>query len=417
MRKRLAHAVLVTLPMLSLVWDAAHSRIAQAADPRPFTQLTREDFVRLHGPKLPSPRRIRAADFLQGRTHSEAIEAALASRKSPDEPVTLVLDGRLWRIDRAIILDSNTELFLDGCTLKLADEVFDNVIRIARITPNPADPYGKCLDMQPVHDVRVTGTHHAVIEGPDRPYVGVNPKTGVTEKWVGDFFGWRTVGILVVDATRYEVGGLTMQKTTCWAISQEHCRSAYFHDLVFHTVVKNGDGIDFRNDCADGLVENVSGSTSDDTVACTALNNTVRRPNTHYVWSMQAMGPPGSDAADIHDIVIRNITTGGYCHAVICLATSPKVYNILIDGVREAAPSGREACVKIYTGYGTGYEPGNLHDIVVRNVSSLGAKYAVMVKADVQDVTFTGIRQAKQEGKTHLFTGNSKNLTIAVDGD
>ena len=132
---------------------------------------------------------------------------------------------------------------------------------------------------------------------------------------------------------------------------------------------------------------------------------------------MQAMGypAPGAGNADIHDIVIRNITTSGYCHGIICLATSPKVYNITIDGVRETVPSTREACVKIYTGYGTGYRPGNLHDIVVRNVSSLGARYAVMVSADVQDVSFTGIRQAKQGGKVHLFTGKSKNLTIAPD--
>ena len=55
--------------------------------------------------------------------------------------------------------------------------------------------------------------------------------------------------------------------------------------------------------------------------------------------------------------------------------------------MHETAPSSREACVSIYTGYGRGYQPGNLHDIVVRDVSSLGAQYAVMVKADVQGRT------------------------------
>lgn len=333
--------------------------------------------------------------------------------------MAIVLDRQIWQIDRAIELDSNTELLIDGCTLKLADGVFDNVIRIARIVPDPANPYGKCLAMRPVHDVRVAGLRGGVIEGPDQPHVGVNPTTGVTEKWLGDFFGWRTVGILAVDATRYEVCGLTMRKTLCWAISQEHCRSGYFHDIVFNTRVKNGDGIDFRNDCAYGWVENISGYTSDDTVACTALSSSVHRPGSRYVWPMEAMGHPDSSdgGADVHDIVIRNIATTGYCHGVICLATSPKVYNITIDGVREPVPSGREACVKIYTGYGTGYQPGNLHDIVVRNVSSLGAQYAVMVKADVDNVAFSGIQQAKQAGKVYLFTGKSKNLTIKSDPD
>ncbi|MFA6546314.1 MAG: hypothetical protein WCS99_17990, partial [Limisphaerales bacterium] len=116
---------------------------------------------------------------------------------------------------------------------------------------------------------------------------------------------------------------------------------------------------------------------------------------------------------DIHDIVIRNVTTSGRHHAVICLATSPSVYNITIDGVREAAASTREACVKIYTGYGKGYKAGNLRNIEVRNVSSLGARYAVMVKADVKDVSFVNVRQAKEGGGVKLFEGNSENLSLA----
>ena len=200
---------------------AVDCRTAQAAEPHAFAQLGREEFIRLHGPRLASPRRVRAADFLEGRTHSEAIEAAQASRKYPAEPVAIVLDGREWRIDRAIVLDSNTELLIDGCTLKVADGVFDNVIRIARLKINPADPNGLCSAMQPVHDVKVTGLHGAVIEGPDPPRVARNPKTGVTEKWLGDFFGWRTIGIMAAGATRYEVCGLTMRKMQCWAISQE----------------------------------------------------------------------------------------------------------------------------------------------------------------------------------------------------
>lgn len=379
------------------------------------TPPDREEFIRLHGPRLPAPRRVRGADFLAGRTHTEAIEAALASRHDPAQTLTLVLDGQEWRIDRAIVLESNTELLIDGCTLKLADGVFDNVIRIARLEPDPDDPNGACRGIEPVHDVRVAGLHGAVIEGPDQPRVAPNPRTGVTEKWLGDFFGWRTVAILVAGATRYEVCGVTMQKTQCWAISQERCRSGFFHDIVFRTAVKNGDGINFRNGCSHGWVENISGHTSDDTVACTALDATLMKANARYIWPMQALGypQPGASDADIHDIVIRNITTSGRHHGVICLATSPQVHHITIDGVREIIPSSREACVKIYTGYGTGYRPGNLHDIAVRNVSSLGAQYAVMVNAGVRDVSFAGIRQAKPGGEVHLFRGDSRNLTIA----
>jgi len=357
---------------------------------------------------------VRAADFLPGRTASEAIEAAIAAAQDSGAPATIVLDAQDWLIDRAVLLPSRTELVIDGCTLKLADGVFDNVIRPAGIRPDPANPYGVCSAVEPTEDIRITGRNGAVIEGADRPYTAANPKTGVVEPWLGDYFGWRTVGIQLSRVTRYEVSGFTMRKTHCWAISQEQCSHGYLHDIVFDTAVKNGDGIDFRNGCSFCLVDSITGTTSDDTVACTALNGTYVTPESKYVYPMQPMGLEfEGDAADIHDIAIRNIRTGGKHHAVICLATSPEVYNIAIEGVIEEAPSERESCVRIYTGYGSGYRKGNLSNISVSNVVSSGARYAVIVKADVRDVRLTGIRQLNPAGATHLFEGESENLEIS----
>lgn len=53
--------------------------------------------------------------------------------------------------------------------------------------------------------------------------------------------------------------------------------------------------------------------------------------------------------------------------------------------MQEDQPVSREATVKIYTGYGGGYQEGNLRNIVISNVTSLGAAYAVMVSAAVKD--------------------------------
>ncbi len=378
-------------------------------------RLSGAEFARLYVQKNPDVNRIRAADFLKGRTHSEAIEAAIASSRPSNIFAVIVLDSQDWIINRAILLPSNMELEINACKLKLGDGAFDNIIRSAGIKPNPQEPNGPCLSLEPVENIKITGVNGAIIEGTDNPYTAANPKTGVVEKWVGDFFGWRTVGILMAGVQHYEISGFTMQKTHCWAISQEWgCKYGYLHDIVFNTNVKNGDGIDFRNGCSFCFVENISGTTSDDTVACTALNSSVASANSKYIWSMQAMGKDfksGSDA-DIHDIVIRNINTTGKHHGVICLATSPKVYNVLIENICEKAASSREACVKIYTGYGTGYERGNLRNIVVNNVVSLGAKYAVMVKAGVKDVLFKNIRQMRKDGAVHSFAGESENLRI-----
>ena len=356
---------------------------------------------------------LRAADFLAGNTPSEAIEAAIASARNSGSLAAVVLDTQDWLIDRAVLLPSNMELVIDGCTLKLADGVFDNIIRSAGIEPDPAAPNGVCATIEPTENIRITGRNNAVIEGADNPYRAANPKTGVVEEWTGDYFGWRTVGILLSRASRYEISGFTMRKTHCWAISQDQCSHGYLHDIVFNTNVKNGDGIDFRNGCSFCLVDAISGTTSDDTVACTALNGSYITPESNYVYPMQPMGLEyAGDAADIHDMVIRNIRTGGKHHGVICLATAPSVYNISIENVLEEAPSVRESCVRIYTGYGSGYGKGNLRNISVTNVVSRGARFAVIVKADVKDVQFAGVRQLREDGATHLFEGESENLTM-----
>ncbi len=376
--------------------------------------MSSSEFSARYIPKRIPGQSVRAADFLNGRSHSEAIEAGLASRATTGVPFILILDKQNWILDRAILLPSHTELVIDGCTLKLGDGVFDNIIRVAGIQPNPSDPYGFC-QVHPTENIRITGLNEAVIEGAEQPYEGKNPKTGETTKWVGDFYGWRTVGILLSCTTGYEISGFTMRKTHCWAISQGQCSHGYLHDIVFQTDVKNGDGIDFRNGCSFSFVENISGSTSDDTIACTALSGAGRYalPTSKAVYPMQPEGRYFKGyIADIHDIVIRNISTVGKHHGVICLATSPRVYNIIIDNVVEESPSNREAVVRIYTGYGDGYIKGNISNISVSTIVSKGALYAVMVKAEVKDVTFTGITQLKKDGETHFFEGESDNLTL-----
>jgi hypothetical protein len=394
---------------------AALSSVLPAAESGPLATMSREQFIAKHGPRLPSPRQIKASDYLAGRSPSGAIAAAIAARASDDEALSVLLNGRDWVVTEAVVLPSNTELILDGCTLKLADGVFDNIVRLAWLRPDPANPNGPCLSREPVHDIRLVGRNGAVIEGAEHPFVDVNPKSGVKEPWLGDFFGWRTLAVLVSSVSRYEIAGLTIRRTHCWAISQEQSREAYLHDLRFETEVKNGDGIDFLNGCSMGWVENISGHTSDDTVACSALDNTIFLTNPRYIWPMEAMGylAPGSPGMDTHDILVRNVTTTGKHHGIICLATSPSVYNITIDGFREASPSEREAVVKIYTGYGNGYKPGNLRNIAVTDVVSRGAKFAVMVKADVRDVSVAKVRQLREGAAVKSFVGQSERLEFA----
>ena len=178
-------------PTYFFVFMTALSTVLSAADSGPLAAMSREQFLAAHGPRLASPRQVKAADFLSGRSASEAITAALASRASENEAISVVLDGRDWVVTEAVVLPSNTELIIDGCRLKLADGVFDNIVRLARLRPDPANPNGPCLGREPAHDIRLIGRNGAAIEGAEHPFVGVNPKTGVKEPWLGDFFGWR----------------------------------------------------------------------------------------------------------------------------------------------------------------------------------------------------------------------------------
>lgn len=373
---------------------------------------------------------VRAADFLQGRTHSEAIEAALAAEPVPG---IVVLDSQDWLINRAILLPSDTELVIDGCKLKLSDGVHDNIIRSAGIMPDPSNPNGKCISVEPVENIRISGHNGAVLEGADKPYIAANPKTGEAEPWLGDYFGWRTVGIQLSQVSRYEISGFTMRKTHCWAISQEFCSLGLLHDIVFDTDVKNGDGINFRNGCSFCMVENIFGTVSDDMVACTALNGSYITPESAYVYPMQPMGSDFTgDPASIHDIVIRNLRFAHQCvrrgkwrgasrdvicgHAVICLATSPEVYNILIENIEQQFNLEQKLnpcpCVEIYTGYGTGYRSGNLRNIRISGVVSCEASCAVKIRAAVKDVMIAGVKQLNSGGVSHLLEGDSENLVI-----
>ena len=54
--------------------------------------------------------------------------------------------------------------------------------------------------------------------------------------------------------------------------------------------------------------------------------------------------------------------------------------------------------MKIYTGYGSGYNTGDLHSIRVNDVISKGAQHAVQTNAEVQDVWFNKIIQENPTG-------------------
>ena len=341
-------------------------------------------------------------DYLSaGIRESEAIELCLADAKKVEGEKTVIFDGRDFFIDRAILLPSDTTVIIDNCMIKQNDFVYDNVFRGDNLLINAIDPYGIPLDVTPLRNVKILGKGDASVVGTDKPQVGYHPFFKEYQTMVGDFWGWRTLMFSFSYTDGVEIAGLKLRQTMCWAISFDNCQHCHLHELDIRSNVKNGDGIDFRSGCNHCLVENITGFTSDDTVACTALAVGKREmPLSKYLSSLEPYNASHENIdTSIHHITIRNILTGGFHHGVICLsAHGNQLYDVDISGVNETDEGGRSATVMVYTGYGDGYHAGDIHDIRIRNVSSQKAKSALLIRCETENLTYEDIRQNNPDG-------------------
>ena len=258
-------------------------------------------------------------DYISGGIRdSEAIDLCLAEAKKTEGEKTLIFDGRDFFIDRAITLPSDTTVIVDNCTVKQNDYVYDNVFRGDNLILSGIDPHGIPIDVTPIRNIKIIGKGDARIVGTDKPKIGYHPFFKEYQEMTGDFWGWRTLMFSFSYATHIEIAGLKLRQTMCWAICFDNCQECHVHDLDIRSNVKNGDGIDFRSGCNHCTVENITGFTSDDTVACTALSQgKTDRPLSKYLSSLEPYNASHENIdTDVHHITIRNVRTGGYHHAL-----------------------------------------------------------------------------------------------------
>ncbi|MBP3592390.1 MAG: hypothetical protein J6K14_07895 [Clostridia bacterium] len=344
-------------------------------------------------------------DFAEGEgSDSEAIERCLAAAKAVAGAVTVVLDGKDYYLDRAILIPSDTTVVIDDCTLKQNDFVYDNVFRGDNLLMSGIDPYGTPAEVTPLKNIKILGRGNATVIGTDKPRIGYHPFFKEYQPMTGDFWGFRTLMFSFSNADGVEIAGLKLRQTMCWAICFDACTRCHVHDLDIRSDVKNGDGIDFRSGCHHCTVENITGFTSDDTVACTALSRGKQpRELSRYLGTLEPYNASHENIdGSVHHITIRGIHTGGYHHGVICLAANGnQVHDIEISDVRESAEGKRHATVMVYTGYGSGYRAGDIHDISIRDVTAQTAEYAVLVKCAAENLTTEKITQNNPLGKTY----------------
>ena len=342
--------------------------------------------------------------LIPNTTDSSAIERCFEAANQVNDEKTIVFDGTDYFIDRAILISSNTKVVIDDCTIKQNDYVFDNVFRGDNLLINGIDPYGPPVDVTPIHNIKIIGKGDAKVIGTDKPQTGYHPFFKEYQTMTGDFWGWRTHMFSFSFCDGFELSGRGISQTMCWAVSFDNCQNCHIHDLDIRSNVKNGDGIDFRSGCNHCVVENITGFTSDDTVACTALSRgKAERTLSKYLSVSEPYNSSHENIdGSIHHIKIRNIFTGGYHHGVICLsAHGNQVHDIEISNVKETGEGEREATIKVYTGYGDGYNSGDIHDIKISDVTSEKAKYALMVNCGTENLTAENIVQNNPDGEIY----------------
>lgn len=262
-----------------------------------------------------------------GMTDDEVIAACLQDAKQSNRR-EILFDEPEYLLCKSVLLPSDTTVILDGCKIKQANETFDTVFRGDNLKLNPHHPNGFPLSVSPIRNISILGKNGAIISGPDWCGRDNNPGMKQIQEKVGDYWGWRTLMISFSACDGLEIGGIVFDKTRCWCISLDLCLHGHLHDLHIDSNVKNGDGIDLRSGCHHFLIENITGATSDDNIACTALfcNDTVYQyPQEKSVYPMEPTKDSGSRTPwerNISDVIIRNVTVSGMHHGIVCLAAN-----------------------------------------------------------------------------------------------
>lgn len=342
------------------------------------------------------------SDF-PGKDDDEKISRCLKSALACEEP-TVIFGGRDFEISRAILLYDNMTVIIDNCTVRQKDLTFDNVFRGANIHLSEDNPSAPALSIDKLKNVRLLGKGRAVIEGCRVNRRGYHTVLAQEQDMTGDYWGFLTYQALFAMTDGLEISGLEFIKTRSWAVTLDLCENFHIHDIAVFSDVKNGDGIHILSGCKNGVIERISGITSDDTVA---VESGFVLPCLPYKNYLATFTPADNlykglttEQLDSHDIIIRDIKAGGKMHNVILLPLNDtSIYNVQIENITDTCRQEPYfATVFIYTGlYG---RKGILRDISVKNVYSL-ADTAFVSNTTVKNLLLSDLETGKDGGKLY----------------
>lgn len=323
-------------------------------------------------------------------TDSEYIQKLIDSSDTAVVPRLNPMTGaEVWDIDRALELDSGKTLILDGCTLRLRDGVFSNIITTRGAwEKNP----------KPVSGIRIIGKNGAALDG--GLHNGLTERTQLKDGYPEVL---RNTLILLRSASGFEVSGLKLTRLRYWGMTYYFCAGGRISDIVFEAAnnAPNQDGIDLRLGCRDISIDDVSGTTGDDTIALTALYGKFDR----RFYPGESPETP-DESCDIRGVSVTNVSaecTGGHGLIRLLCQDGVKLYRVSIDGVYDRAlDHGGVRCIAAIRLGDSNYSTirraniGEMRDITVENVET-AAKQAILQKLEIPGGVFRNIREAEIE--------------------
>ncbi len=289
-------------------------------------------------------------------------------------------DGsNVWVIGEAIKLPSDMTVYIDNCTLRLADGVYSNIFC------NETAYNDTLTAAQEQHNIKIIGIGNATLDGgnPNGLTESTAEKNGLPHIIYNTLVFMRNVDGL-------EIRDLKTKDSRWWTFTNIFCRNGLITNIDFscRNNVPNQDGVDLRIGCNNFTISNLTGDTGDDSVALTAL---LHKFDTK--WMVQ-----GKDT-DIHDVEIKNINTrvmGGHHIVRLLMQDGNKVYNIDIDGVYDATidkggPTVAAAVKLGDTGYATIKQAvaGDMYGVSIKHVTTRASMAIRVGTYAVTDEHFT----------------------------
>ena len=302
-----------------------------------------------------------------GKTDSETLQNLIDFAAANGENAVTIphrnarTGGDVYVIDRCVYIPDDMTVILDGCHLRLADGVRENIFRNSALRDGA--PLTLANEQRGIHLIGQCG---AVLDGGEPNSLCEQLRRDHPDKYPP-----MLVNLLVffVNVRDFEVRGIRVKDSRWWAYCFVYCRWGTLSDLSFemHGTLENQDGIDLRVGCEYITIENITGMTGDDTVALTAL------PMGYLETTYHVAGKK----PHIHDITISNIISSSHGCSVLrfLCEDGAKEYNITVDGIKDTGLSLSGASILFGSG-DTRFAKDHPHridefeNIVVRNVTT-----------------------------------------------